>query len=197
MSGTLYWVLLTLALAVVLHLAAIWYFPRMVSRFSARKLLKFAGRWNTLGYRGLATAGRRSLTTNPDVVTAFGVYDASRGPVRIACAVPPWDNYWSISLFAWDTDNFFVVNDRTARSKKFDLVITSRKDQYQGSEDEEVVVSPSKKGIVLVRIVIQDRDDPAELARLEEVLRKTVVVSRAAPSQSPSRLIARETQSVG
>jgi uncharacterized membrane protein len=196
-NGTLYWVLLTLAQALILHLAAIWYFPRVVSRFSARKLLKFAGRWNTLGYRGLATAGRRSLTTNPDMVTAFGVYDASRGPVRIACVVPSWDSYWSVSLFAWDTNNFYVVNDRTAKSQKFDLLITTRKTPYPASEDEEVVVSPSKKGIVLVRVVVQDRDDPAELARVEDVLRKTVIVARATSSRSPARIVGRETQSVG
>lgn len=197
MNGTLFWVLLTLAEAVILHLAAIWYFPRVMSRFSARKLLKFAGRWNILGYRGLATAGRRALTTNPDMVTAFGVYDASRGPVRVACVVPEWDSYWSVSLFAWDTENFFVVNDRTAKSRKFDLVITTRKSQYHGAENEEVAVSPSKKGVILVRVVVRDRDDLEELARVEDVLRKTVVVSRATDSLAAARTVARQMQSTG
>src|SRR5579864_746497 len=173
MREVAFWVALTLIEAVILHLAIIWFSPRLVSRLSARKLLKFAGRWNILGYRGLPLAGRQGLTTNPDMVTAFGIYDVSHGPVRIACAIPHWDSYWSISLYAWNTENFCVINDRTARSAQFDLVIVSRKSRYQSSQREEVIFSPTKKGIVLVRMLIRDRDDPEELARVEAVMRKT------------------------
>ena len=131
MNEIAFWVVLTVVQAAILHLAAIWFSPRVVSRLSARKLRKFAGRLNILGYGGLPLAGRRARTTNPDMVTAFGVYDASQGPVRIACAIPHWDNYWSISLYAWSTENFCVINDRTARSSEFDLVIVSGKSRYQ------------------------------------------------------------------
>jgi uncharacterized membrane protein len=177
MTEVVLWVVLTLIEAAILHLAAIWFSPRLVSRLSARRLLKFAGRLNTLGYRGLPLAGRHALTTNPDMVTAFGIYDVSQGPVRIACAIPDWDSYWSISLYAWNTENFCVINDRTARSGEFDLVIVSGKSRYQSSEREEVAFSPTNKGIVLVRMLVRDRDDPEELERVEAVMRRNAVVS--------------------
>jgi len=182
MNEVAFWIALTLMEAAILHLAAIWFSPRVVSWISARRLLKFAGRLNILGYRGLPIAGRRALTTNPDMVTAFGVYDVSQEPVRIACAIPHWDNYWSISLYAWNTENFCVINDRTARSGQFDLVIVSGKSRYQSSEGEEVVFSPTQKGVVLVRMLVRDRDDPEELERVEAVLRKTAVVTGAGSS---------------
>jgi uncharacterized membrane protein len=179
MSEVPFWIVLTLMEAAILHLAAIWFAPRVVSWISARRLLKFAGRLNILGYRGLPIAGRRALTTNPDMVTAFGVYDISQEPVRISCTIPHWDNYWSISLYAWNTENFCVINDRTARSGEFDLVIVSNKSRYQSSEGEEVVFSPTRKGVVLVRMLVRDRDDPEEVERVEAVLRKTAVVTGA------------------
>jgi uncharacterized membrane protein len=182
MNEVAFWIVLTLMEAAILHLAAIWFSPRVVSWISARRLLKFAGRLNILGYRGLPIAGRRALTTNPDMVTAFGVYDVSQAPVRIACTIPHWDNYWSISLYAWNTENFCVINDRTARFGEFDLVIVSGKSSYQSSEREEVVFSPTKKGVVLVRMLVRDRDDPEELERVEAVLRKTAVVTGSGSS---------------
>jgi uncharacterized membrane protein len=193
MREVAFWVVLTLVEAVILQLAIIWLSPRVVSRLSARKLLKFAGRWNILGYRGLPLAGRHALTTNPDMATAFGIYDVSQAPVRIACSIPHWDSYWSISLYAWNTENFCVINDRTARSGEFDLVIMSGRSRHQSSEREEVVFSPTKKGIVLVRMLVRDRNDPDELERVEAVMRKTAMVTGA--GQGPLRTAAIEVRS--
>ena len=182
MTDVLSWLVITLAQAALLHFAAVWYLPRVISLVSARKLLGFSGRWNVLGYRGLPMAGRRALTSNPDMATAFGVYDATESPVRIACVLPDGDNYWSISLYGWNTDNFYVVNDRTAPAKEFDLIIVSSRCQYGGSQDgasqhEAVVLSPSKKGVVMVRMVVRDRDNAREVEQVEEVIKKTVIIS--------------------
>lgn len=189
MTDVLVWLLITAVQAALLHLAAVWYFPRLISRVSARKLLQFSGRWNVLGYRGLPMAGRRALTSNPDMATAFGVYDASETPVRIACVLPDGDSYWSVSLYGWNTENFYVVNDRTAPAKEFDLVIVTSRTQHVGSENEVVVLSPSKKGVVLVRMVVQDRDDPRELDCVEEAIKKTVIVSGPANSAPTLRTV--------
>jgi uncharacterized membrane protein len=187
MTDVLVWLLITAAQAALLHLAAVWYFPRLISLVSARKLLRFSGRWNILGYRGLPMAGRRALTSNPDMATAFGVYDAAEGPVRIACTLPESDNYWSISLYAWNTENYYVMSDRMAPAKAFDLVIVGSRSQYSGSpkvsaQREEVVLSPSKKGVILVRMVVHDREDERELERVEEAIKKTVIISGSAHS---------------
>jgi uncharacterized membrane protein len=178
MTGWLFWIAITIAEALVFYFAAMWYLPRLVGRFSANKMRAFAGRLNAIGYRGLPMAGRRALTTNPDMVTAFGVFDLSHGPVRIACALPPWDSYWSVSLYGWNTDCFCVINDRTAVADRFDLVIVRGRNAYQCRKSEVLAVSPSKRGIIVVRMVALDRDDPQELARIETVVRQTAVTVR-------------------
>ena len=188
MKDVLFWLLITAAQAALFHLAAVWYFPRLISIVSARKLLRFSGRWNVIGYRGLPMAGRRALTSNADMATAFGVYDAAERPVRIVCVLPDFDNYWSISLYAWNTDNFYAINDRTAPAREFDLVVVGPRSQYVGSQDgnsphEEIVVSPSNRGVILVRMVVRDREDARELERIEEAVKKTVILSSSTNSQ--------------
>jgi len=89
--------------------------------------------------------------------------------------LPESDNYWSISLFAWNTDNFYVVNDRTARSKEFDLVIVRSDSRYRKSGSEEVIASPTDKGVIIVRMIVTDRNDEEELARISAVQTRTIV----------------------
>jgi uncharacterized membrane protein len=179
MRELLFWALITLALAVFLHLAAVWYLPRLITLVSARKLLRTSGRWNVLSYRGLPKAGGKALTSNPDMATASGVYDATAGPVRIACVLPGGDRYWSLSLYAWNTENFYVVNDRTAPAQEFSLVITTSGTRYGGSKNETLIVSPSKKGVIVVRMLVPDRSDRGELERVEEAMKKTAIGSES------------------
>lgn len=188
MSAWLLWTSSILLEAAILHVVIVLWTPRLVGRFSAAKMRAFAGRLNAIGYRGLPVAGRRALTTNPDMATAFGVYDLSHGPVRIACTLPPWDSYWSISLYAWNTDCFFVINDQTAIAGNFDLIVSRKLPAEPPGPFEMQAVSPSKRGIIVVRMVALDREDSEELSRIEQVIRKTSVVT-GAPAQSRARVI--------
>lgn len=78
-------------------------------------------------------------------------------------------------VYALNTDNFFVVNDRTAKAKEFDLVIVKPNSKYQKIEDEEIVIAPSDKGVMLVRMMVNDRNNKDELARLTELQKQTVI----------------------
>jgi len=111
------------------------------------------------------------------MLLVFGTYDVTAGPVSIHCKVPPFDTYWSISLYAWNTDNFFVLNDRSARSKEFDLVVlppNSTEAEKKGSE--EIVMAPTPRGVVIVRAVVKDREKREEITQLEAMLRQVSIV---------------------
>jgi uncharacterized membrane protein len=166
---------ITIGLAALLHLAAIWFLPQVAGRRSVKRLREFAGRTNVIAYRGLPVAGRRVLTANPDMATAFGVYDLAGGPVRVRCVVPFEDQYWSVALYDWATENFWAVNDRSAGSGEFDLVIIPRLGKYSPQRGEQVAVSPSLRGVIAVRMIVNDRDNAEELARVERDIRKTVI----------------------
>lgn len=112
---------------------------------------------------------------NADSKTTFAAFDVTEKPVRIKCVVPPIDNYWSVSLYAWNTDNFYVVNDRTAIDKTFDLVLVKAGSKYQKVGNEEIVTVPTNKGVMLIRMIASNRNDKAEVARLGDYQKQTVM----------------------
>jgi uncharacterized membrane protein len=160
------WLAFTLALAAILHFIIIWRIPafatnRTVEGIFARKKTR---EFNRLFHNDLTDAGRDLVVmTNGDVKTSIAMYDVSEKPVRIHCVVPNTENYWSISLYAWNTDNFYVRNDRNAPAREFDLVIVQPNSKYQKQGNEEVVVSPTEKGVALMRYIISNRNDQEEI----------------------------------
>jgi uncharacterized membrane protein len=160
------WLIFTLALTVALHFVIIWQIPSFVTNrtvegiFARKKTREF----NRLFHNDLSYAGTDLVVmSNADMKSSFAAYDVSEKPVKIHCVVPNTDNYWSISLFAWNTDNFYVRNDRNAPARKFDLIIVKSGSKYQKKEGEEVVVSPTEKGIVLLRYIVSDRSNQEEI----------------------------------
>jgi len=167
------WIVFILALAVVLHILVLRYIPIYLTTRTVDVInSKFENQLkdSTLIYGPLRYAGSDPVVRdNPDTVTSFAVLDLNSAPVRIRCVVPPGDNYWSVSLFAWNTDTFYVINDLEAPAPEFDLIVVKRNSLYQPVDEEEVVVSPTTRAIMIVRMNVTDRHDQAEIKRLTEV----------------------------
>ncbi len=169
MKRLLAWAVFTAALAACLHVMWFWYLPRMATRRVVDAIFERQPSWriNQLGHAPLRVAGSDVVVRdNPDTVTSFAVYDVSALPIRVHCVLPETDSYWSLSLFAWNTDNFFVVNDRNVDVPALDLVLVKSGSLYEALPDEKVVVSPSQRGILIVRMTVTDRDDLGELERI-------------------------------
>ena len=103
---------------------------------------------------------------SPDIIYSSALYDVSRGPVRLHCSIPDTGNYWSVSLYAWNMDNFFVENDLTSPTHEFDLILTGPGTRYQPRAGERAVASPTAKGIIFLRSIISARDNKEELAHI-------------------------------
>ncbi len=131
---------------------------------------------NRIFHGKLRVAGKDTVVRdNPDTVTSFADYDVSQTPVRMHCVIPSGGNYWSVSFFAMNTDNFYVVNDRTAPAPAFDLVIVREGSDYKAKPNENVLISPSNRGVIIVRMIVTDRDDAAQLGKLAEEQRQTTL----------------------
>lgn len=158
-------VLWTVALAAVFHLAAIAVFPSAMMYFILRPLIT-VGKVNSMNHGGPPRAGSdRVPMTNPDFLMSRCAYDVSARPLRVTASVP--GTYWSISFYASNTDNFYVINDEEAPSKKVTLVLARRDSPYAGKAGEIVVRSPSDTGLVLVRMLITDRGALDRLRRVQ------------------------------
>lgn len=112
---------------------------------------------------------------NPDTTTSFAKYDLSKGPVRFTGAIPTDGVYWSMSLYAYNTDNFFVLNDRDAKSRSPKVVIVRKGRPYTPAPDELVAHSPSTTGALIVRLIVPDRNDKPTVDALTAELRKATL----------------------
>jgi uncharacterized membrane protein len=91
---------------------------------------------------------RAIVRPSPDLAYSVCSYDLSAGPVRVTVAA--WSDYWSLSLFAANTDNFWTGNDR-AFPEGLAVVLTPKGQPVMASLGETVVESPSTKGLALIR----------------------------------------------
>lgn len=141
--------------SVVIHQA-----PKKVMANIEARIVKSAGGWNgcyhNRVYGPRKAAARRA---NPDSIISSMAYDVSDGPVRVSGTT--WPNYWSLSLYQQNSDNYFVINDSQLESSEFDIVIVQ-----EGKEESvstgTTITSPTDKGIMLIRrFASQETDMPA------------------------------------
>ena len=87
------------------------------------------------------------MRPSPDFAYSACAYDLSNGPVEMR--VTPWSAYWSLSLYADNSDNFFTLNDREAQNGG-DIMLIRRGSRAPETTDR-VVESPSGRGVALIR----------------------------------------------
>jgi len=172
--------LLTLSATVVLvHLFAIWATPRVIMRVVMQgPLAQTMNMQNQAAFPPPVTASSRNVVMpSPDLLYSVCVFDVSQGPVRVT-AHPRLASYWSIALYADSSDNFYVVNDRKAAGKPVDLWLVSEganRTSHPAPAGSEVVVAPSQKGFLLMRVLTGDYE--AEKATVEPA-RRTLICTK-------------------
>ena len=169
------WALWLLLVAAV-HGLAVWALPRVIMRGAMSRLVPVnaavADERVRVLYPPLTTAASRQIVLpSPDLAYALCVYDLSKGPVDVDAA-PAWPGYWSVALYADNTDNYLVRNDVAARSRPVHwrlalseeaaaLTATSIAAMAAG---RELVLAPSARGLLLMRVLVADRHGEAAAA---------------------------------
>lgn len=156
------WGAFTLILAAIIHWAAVAYAPTIIM---SRAMAAIGGKGTnviTHGERATAAA-RRIVKPSPDLLYSQCVYDVSRRPLKITSAAPT-DTYWSVALYAANTDNFFVLNDTQAKGLPATIILMGPGQTVPPQPDgTHVVTAPSTKGVVLFRTLINDDAREADL----------------------------------
>lgn len=156
------WLLLALVVALVAHGLTVWLLPRVVMRAAINAMAARDG-YNRAVFPPRADETARTIVRpSPDLLYAGCAFDLASGPVRLRAVVPA-DTYWSLSMFAANTDNFFVVNDRSARSGAVDLVLAAPATDVELPAGAQLVEAPSTRGIVLTRTVVASADRLGEI----------------------------------
>lgn len=167
---------LWLLLAATVHGLAVWALPRVVMRSAMSRLVPASGTVKNehvrVVYPPLTTAAARSIVLpSPDLAYALCVYDLSKGPVDVDAALD-WPGYWSVALYADNTDNYLVRNDRMASTRPVHWRLALREDAGNvaatslaaTTEGRELVIAPSARGLLLMRVLVADRHREAAAA---------------------------------
>ena len=162
MSGWGKYVIATLLVAVMVHIAAIFAVPNLLMNVALERL--GGGHYNSwhLGAR-VTQASRAIVRPSPDFAYSACAYDLSAGPVAVHVA--PWGDYWSLSLYANNSDNYYVLDDREAPAGANVLLIragATPPDHVTAT----LVASSSQRGIALIRRLAPTPDAYAAAAQV-------------------------------
>jgi uncharacterized membrane protein len=153
----------TLAVAIIIHIITLLMVPvlimdRTMAKYPVNQLMK--------GQKTDAQS-RSVVRPSPDLVYSIVCYDVSKEPIRLTARVPT-DTYWSVSMFEENTDNFFVMNDRQAKSNPAEIVLVKEGAKVTDAGNAQIVASPTNKGILLVRHLLQSDDKYPELLSIQK-----------------------------
>lgn len=124
---------------------------------------------------------RRIVMPSPDLLYATCSLALQNGPARVSFD-GRYARYWSIALYAANSDNFFVVGDRTHADQPVQLLV-SRPGQSTAQTvstaptTERQITAPTDRVLLLMRLLVND--DPAVLAAAERARRSLRCTSAA------------------
>jgi uncharacterized membrane protein len=116
---------------------------------------------------------RQIVMPSPDLVYSSCVYDLAAGDLTIAGTLPPAGQYWSLSLYAHNTDNYFVLNDRELPSRSFSVVV--RRKGGGGPALAAVAESPTQTGIALIRMIQRRPEDLPIIQASQQSIRCNII----------------------
>ncbi len=168
MKGWIRWIVATLVLAVIFHVATVMAIPHLVMKTAYKRIVQRAGsRANVLIHSPRVTVESRAVVRpSPDLLYSVCVYDVSENPLHITASVP--DTYWSLSFYQTNTDNFYVLNDRQAKTNPVEIVLVGPEMGVPNVANAEVVAAPTEKGVFLLRTLIMDEDKLDELIKIQK-----------------------------
>ena len=106
----------------------------------------------------------------PHAMVSACIYDVHRKTLRIQAKIPD-SVYWSITFFARNQACYFTLNDMEATQKygqDVEIILKRRGMVYKKKKNEILVSAPrfSKRGLILIRIIMMDPSDKEEVKRI-------------------------------
>jgi uncharacterized membrane protein len=166
------WLLAGLLLAIGAYEGAILATPRALMWLVMRRLGAVGGVDQIVHAPRADEGQRRIVMPSSDLLYSYCVYDLALGPLHVHAEAPA-GTYWSLSAFDARTDNYYAVNDRDPGAAGFDLVLVEEGADTAGlpaTAATRVVRSPSRRGLLLFRTLV-DRDERA--AELDTARRRS------------------------
>jgi len=150
-KGALPYLAAALVASVLVHLCTVMAVP-----YAVMLLLKVdtEAEPNRVHHGPLVTAETRDVVRpSPDLLYSACPFDLSDGPLQVTVAD--------------DTDNFFVLNDQQIETDNVAIVLVTKDQDYTAKPAERVVIAPSVEGVVIFRMLIEDRNALDEVFEIQ------------------------------
>ena len=158
-----------LVIAAVVHFATVAALPHVVMQLVRWRFTAY-GPPNQFFHVPPVTAELRDVVMpSPDLLYSVCVFDLSRRALKITAQVPK--TYWSLAMFASNTDNFFAINDQQAGDGHSEVLLVGPGTEPPQAFAGPVVRSPSTTGVIMVRILVPDSALLPELIAMQQAAR--------------------------
>lgn len=163
--------LLVIGASLSLHLLILFAIPYIAMRVVMRRVTRYVG-VNCFAHVPQPTAENRDVVRpSPDLSYSIAVFDVARSPILVSAPVPP--TYMSLSLYAANTDNFYVINDRELGGSELSFVLVSSASSIADQKEARVIQTPTSKGIILLRYFAANAQTLAQVNQAQEQLKIT------------------------
>jgi len=152
--------------AVIVHIAVVSYVPYKAMDIVMNQKFKDLPRNTMIPSPPTSADSRNVVRPSPDILYSICMYDVSKKPLLFSCVLP--DGYWSASFYADNTDNFFVINDRQAKSKTVKILLVGKSMPAPEAGDAIVVKAQSDKGLALIRVIVPEQKSLPGLIELQK-----------------------------
>lgn len=163
---------LVLFVGLAVHFGVVTTLPTVImkvvlSRVSKRKAVNAATH-----APAVSAKSRQVVMPSPDLLYTVCAFDLStKTSLTITAQVP--STYWSLAVYDDSTNNVYVTNDKKVGPGLHTWKLQHSEKGNGGSKSPskgKLIQSPSKKGLILIRMLIHDR---TKLKQLQAIQKKT------------------------
>jgi len=171
LAQALYYAALIAVIAALSHLVALLLVPTVAEHDAFARVEAVGAPFKTVALAPASPASRAFPYADPAAAAAICRYDLSGGPVR-ARAPLSRPGFASLSFHSRRGVIFYALTDRAANKGKMDaLIVTPEELRVLAAHDDEDnpsddlrIVSPTKQGFVMMRVLSRSPDDMASAA---------------------------------
>jgi uncharacterized membrane protein len=131
--------------------------------------------FNTLTFLPVPKVGVTTVPlANPDAFSSRAFIDLTKGPQILEGPIPPSCTYWSVSIFAHNTNTVLVKSDRDFPSGLVSIGVARRGENLM-EKTNAIALLDSNLAVMILRCFMRDRNDAAYMAALDKERRKLVL----------------------
>lgn len=148
-----------LLVAAAAHALTVWALPRLIMA-EVLRVTRAEGSASSGGVLRPPPAdhtARRIVMPSPDLLYATCSLELSEQPARISANID-YPRYWSIALYAENSDNFMVRNDREQGARDLSWLVVAKDAKYPVTPTQgvEIIEAPGSRVLLLLRILLPE-----------------------------------------